>query len=63
MELFSHGLKSMRVNFNTFPGQAQSADLNITEPLWSNLKTRVRNRFPSPTYVKGLEDALQKEWY
>jgi hypothetical protein len=28
---------------------AQSLDLNITEPLWSVLEPRVRNRFPSPT--------------
>jgi hypothetical protein len=37
--------------------------LNITEPLWSVLKTRVRNRFPPPTSLKQLEDVLQDEWY
>jgi hypothetical protein len=37
--------------------------LNITEPLWSVLKTRVRNRFPPPTSLKQLEDVLQEEWY
>jgi hypothetical protein len=41
----------------------QSSDLNITEPLWSVLETRVRNRFPTPTSVKQLEDVLQEEWY
>jgi hypothetical protein len=35
--------------------------LNITELLWSVLE--VRNRFSSPTPLKQLEDALQKEWY
>jgi hypothetical protein len=37
--------------------------LNIIEPLWSVLETRVRNRFPPPTSLKQLEDVLQKEWY
>jgi hypothetical protein len=45
------------------PWPAQSPDLNITEPLWSGLETRVRNRFPSPTSLKQLEDVLQEEWY
>jgi hypothetical protein len=36
--------------------------LNITEHLWSVLETRVRNRFPPPTSLKHLEDALQEEW-
>jgi hypothetical protein len=31
---------------STFPWPAQPPDLNITEPLWSILGTRVRNRFP-----------------
>jgi hypothetical protein len=42
------------------PWPAQSPDLNITEPLWSVLETRVRNRFPSSTYLKQL-DVLQEE--
>jgi hypothetical protein len=37
--------------------------LNITEPFWSVLETRVRNRLPSPTPLKQLEDLLQEEWY
>jgi hypothetical protein len=40
---------------------AQSPDLNIIEPLWSVLETRVRNRFPPPTSLKQLEDL--QEWY
>jgi hypothetical protein len=28
--------------------------LNITEPLWSVLETRVRNRFPPPSNFKML---------
>jgi hypothetical protein len=27
------------------------------------LEARVRNRFPSPTSLKQLEDILQEEWY
>jgi hypothetical protein len=30
------------------PWPAKSLDLNITEPLWSLLEIRVRNRFPPP---------------
>jgi hypothetical protein len=52
LELFSHGLKSMKMNFSIFP-----------EPLWSVLETRVRNRFPPPASLKQLEDVLQEEWY
>jgi hypothetical protein len=40
---------------------AQSPDLNITEPLWS--ETRVRNRFPPPTSLHQLEGVLQEEWH
>jgi flagellar biosynthesis/type III secretory pathway M-ring protein FliF/YscJ len=42
---------------------AQSPDLNIIEPVWSVLGSRVRNRFPPPTSQKQLEDILQEEWY
>jgi hypothetical protein len=35
--------------------------MNIIEPLWSILETRMRNRFTTPTSVKQLEDALQEE--
>jgi hypothetical protein len=38
---------------------AQSPDLNSIEPLWSVLDSRVTNRFPSPIFLKGLEDVLQ----
>jgi hypothetical protein len=37
--------------------------LNITEPLWSVLETRLRNRFPPPTSLKQPEDVLREEWY
>jgi hypothetical protein len=37
--------------------------LNITEPLWSVLETRVRNRFTPSRSLKQLEDVLQDEWY
>jgi hypothetical protein len=45
------------------PWLAQSPNLNITEPLWSVMEIRVRNRFPSPTSLKQLENVLQEEWY
>jgi hypothetical protein len=45
------------------PWPAQSSDLNIIETLWSVLETKVRNRFPSSTFLKELEDVLQEEWY
>jgi hypothetical protein len=45
------------------PWPAQLPYLNIIEPLWSVLETRVRNRFPLPTSLKQLEDVLQEEWY
>ena len=37
---------------------AQSSNLNIIEPLWSVLESRVRSRFPSSS-LKQLEE----EWY
>jgi len=37
---------------------AQSTNLNIMEPLWSVLESRVRSRFP-PSSVKQLEE----KWY
>jgi hypothetical protein len=43
------------------PCPAQSPVLNIIDPLWSVLKTRVGIRFPSPMSAKQLEDVLQEE--
>jgi hypothetical protein len=37
--------------------------LNIIEPLWSVLKTRVRNRFPPSTTIKQLEGVPEEEQY
>jgi hypothetical protein len=42
---------------------AQSPDLNNIGPLWSVLEARVRNRFPTPTALKQLEEVIQEEWY
>jgi hypothetical protein len=56
LELFSNGVKSMKVNFQHLTWPAQSL-------LWPVLETRVRNRFPPPTSLKQLEDIFQEEWY
>jgi hypothetical protein len=45
------------------PWPANSLNLNITEPLWSVLETRVRNSFPHPTSPKQLEEIFHEEWY
>jgi hypothetical protein len=42
---------------------AQSPHMNIDEPLWPVSETRVKNRFPPPTYLKQLEGVLQEELY
>jgi transposase len=45
------------------PWPAQSPDLNIIEPLWSVLQTRVKKSFPPSISLKQLENVLQEEWY
>jgi hypothetical protein len=45
------------------PWPAQSPDLNITEPLCSVLKTKLRYKFPPPTSLKQPEDFLREERY
>jgi hypothetical protein len=51
------------VELQHLPWPARLPDLNIIEPLWSLLETRVMNRLPLPTSLKQLEDVLQEEWY
>jgi hypothetical protein len=63
VELFSRGLKNMKMNFNYSSLASTIKDLDITVPLWSVLETRVRNRFPPPTTQKQLECVLKEEWY
>jgi hypothetical protein len=47
--------------FQDIPWLAQSPDVNIIEPLWSVLETRLRNRSPRPASLKQLEVVLQEE--
>jgi hypothetical protein len=61
LELFSHSFKNMKVNCSIIHGQHNN--LNITDPFWSVLETRLGNRFPPPISLKQLEDVLQEEWY
>jgi hypothetical protein len=60
--------RSVRSSFDEYedalkhlPWPAQSPDLNIIEPSYSVLESRVRNRFPSPSSVKQLEDVLREK--
>jgi hypothetical protein len=41
-----------------FSWPAHSPELNIIEPLWSVLDSRLRSRFPFPSSLKQLEDVL-----
>jgi hypothetical protein len=43
--------------------KAQTLHLDTTEPLWSVLETRMRNRFPLPTSLEQVEHVLQKETF
>jgi transposase len=43
-----------------FRWPAQSPDLNIIEPLWSVLETRVGKKFPTPTSLKNLKKLFKK---
>jgi hypothetical protein len=63
LELFSNGVRSMKVNFQHLTWPAQSLELSITELLRPVLETRVGNRFPPPATLKQLEDILQEELY
>jgi hypothetical protein len=55
-------LEEHKSKLEHLPWPAQLPDLNIVEPFWSVLDTRVRNRFP-PLSLKQLEDVLREEWY
>jgi hypothetical protein len=58
LELFSH-----EGELEHIPWPAHSSDLNMIEPPWSGLETRVRNSFPPPKSLKELEVVLQEDWY
>jgi hypothetical protein len=55
--------KENEAELQHLPWPTQAQDLNTNEPLLSVLETRVRTRFPPPTFLKQLEDVLQEEWY
>lgn len=41
---------------------ARSPDLNPIEHIWSQLKTKIRNRTPAPTSIAALKIAALEEW-
>lgn len=41
----------------------QSPDLNIIEPLWGILESKLRSRFPPPKTISELVTCLQEEWF
>jgi hypothetical protein len=45
------------------PWSAQPPDLNIIEPLWSVLETKMRNSFPPPASLKQFADFIQEKLY
>ena len=58
--LLRNGMKSMKVQHMEMP--PQFPDLGIIEHLWCILERRVRNRYPPPSYLKGLEHVFMEEW-
>jgi hypothetical protein len=63
LELSTDSLRSMRVNLDFFLGQHNHQIKTSFEIFWSVWETRVRNRFPPPTFLNQLEDVLQEKWY
>jgi hypothetical protein len=61
LELFSHGLKSVKLNLIIFPGQ-QNHQISTHRPLWSVSETRQRNKL-TPTSLEQLKDILEEEWH
>jgi hypothetical protein len=55
--------EELELELQHFHWPAQSSNINIIEAFWSILETRLRNRFPPPTFLKHLENVLQEEWY
>jgi hypothetical protein len=52
LELFMHGLKSMKANFNIFPDQ-HTHEIWTSLPLWSVLETSVRNIICKATWCSS----------
>ena len=44
------------------PWPSQSPYLNIIEPVWLVLESRLKSRFPPQSFLKQLEDALHEVW-
>lgn len=62
-DLSNHGLMTHEDEYKHLPWPAQSADLNIIEPLWSFLERSIRNRYPPPASLPELSQYLHEEWY
>jgi hypothetical protein len=63
MQFSIHTIGTVQSWFEEFEGELHHLpwpDLNITDPLWSVLETRVGNRFPPQTSLKYLKMFFKK---
>ena len=61
-EVFSLGLRSIKMHCSIFPGQ-HNHQTYIINPLWSVLDSRVRSRFPPSSSFQQLQGVLHEELY
>jgi len=44
------------------PWPPSSPDFNLIEKVWRHIKLRITQRYPFPTSLEGLRQAIQEEW-